>query len=237
MLDLFLTNLSHAVSTEVHAGVSDHSMVLARLQLDVPGTEEIPRKCFISKEARWDDLKDFFASVDWKFMLSNLDPDAATKTFTDYVLSTAKKFIPFRLVQTYKSSHPWLNDICKELVAKKRAAFGTLGYQVRQAECSAGLLREYSKYVERTKLKLSLLPRGSKSWWKISQTLMMRTQENTSIPPLKNEEGKWVLSVGEKANLFADTFHAKSTLPEAQENEYSPIPVCDSKMSGFPPIR
>ena len=91
--------------------------------------------------------------------------------------------------------------------------------------------------MERTKLKLSLLPRGSKSWWKISQTLMMRTQENTSIPPLKNEEGKWVLSVGEKANLFADTFHAKSTLPEAQENEYSPIPVCDSKMSGFLPIR
>ena len=99
-------------------------------------------------------------------MLSNLDPDAATKTFTDYVLSTAKKFIPFRLVQTYKSSHPWLNDICKEFVAKKRAAFGTPAYQVRQAECSAGLLREYSKYVERTKSKLSSLPRGSKTWWK-----------------------------------------------------------------------
>ena len=31
LLDLFLTNLSHAVSTEVHAGVSDRSMVLVRL--------------------------------------------------------------------------------------------------------------------------------------------------------------------------------------------------------------
>ena len=105
--------------------------------------------------------------VDWQSMLVNLDPNLAAKVFIDYILSAAKKFIPFRVAQTYKSSHPWLNDVCKELVARKRAAFGTPSFQACQTDCSAGLLREYSKYVECIKPKLSSLPRGSKTWWEI----------------------------------------------------------------------
>ena len=51
LLDLFLTDLPHSMSTEVHAGVSDHSMVYAQMNFEVVGMRVQPRKCFIYKEA------------------------------------------------------------------------------------------------------------------------------------------------------------------------------------------
>ena len=66
---------------------------------------------------------------------------------------------------------------------------------------------------------------------------MMRTCENTSVPPLKDGAGIWVLATEDKANFFADTFQRKNTLPPIQENDYSFIPVSSLQMTGFLPIR
>ena len=98
-------------------------------------------------------------------------------------------------------------------------------------------MREYDKYVERTKVKLQSLPRGSKAWWKVSQKLMMRVCEDASISLLKGEFGKWALSAVDKANLFADAFHNKNKLPLIEENEYSIIHPVALQMSGFLPVR
>ena len=103
-------------------------------------------------------------------MLAGTADDAAS-AFTNFVLQAARRFIPVKALPLKKNTHPWLTDRCKHLVTAKRAAEGTADYEAKAAECSAGLLQEYNKYVHRTYEKLRKLPRGSKQWWRLSREL------------------------------------------------------------------
>ena len=107
LLDLFLTDLPHLTTTKVHAGVSDHFMVHAQMKFEVVGMRVQPRECFIYKEAQWKLLNTAFLETDWKQILGNTSPDASAESFVEYVLKVSKKFIPYQIVKTYKSSHPW----------------------------------------------------------------------------------------------------------------------------------
>ena len=60
-----------------------------------------------------------------------------------------------------------------------------------------------------------------------------------SIPPLRRDNASWAKSSGEKAELFAEVFANKSTLDDAEENEFSEICASDSVNMGygFLPVR
>lgn len=238
LLDLFLTDMPGATNTKVHASVNDHFMVLGYLDFPITGSRFQPRECFMYKEARWKHLNVAFGRIKWKDVFAGCSPDDAVNMFLKIVLSTVKEYIPYKVVRTFKSTHPWLNEICANLVVKKRAAFGTFEYGLRQQECSEGIRQEYLKFVAPTKEKLSSLPRESKAWWKLSKNLSMQTSPCIPIPPLKQKDGTWAISPYDKANLFAETFLEKSTLPDVEINEYSGIVGQTTEiMSGFLPIR
>ena len=78
--------------------------------------------------------------------------------------------------------------------------------------CSVGMLKEYYKYVERTKSKIQQLLRSSKAWWKLTKFLQCKAEKTSSIPPLK-ANGTWAKGPEEKAELFATTFSGKYILP------------------------
>ena len=61
--------------------------------------------------------------------------------------------------------------------------------------------------------------RGSKRWWKIANEIMDVSGSSTVIPALKTESG-WAFSPEEKADLFADTFAAKFSVPRREPNEH-----------------
>ena len=62
--------------------------------------------------------------------------------------------------------------------------------------------------------------RGSKRWWKIANEIMDVSGSSTVIPALKTESG-WAFSPEEKADLFADTFAAKFSVPGANQMNIS----------------
>ena len=82
------------------------------------------------------------------------------------------------------------------------------------------MLQEYLAYAEQTKKKLKELPKSSKRWWRLAKTLAKNTKAKTGLPPLKKEDGTWVRTPQEKAELFLDTFTKKYKLP-ASNSEVS----------------
>ena len=82
-------------------------------------------------------------------------------------------------------------------------------------DCNETLGYEYEKYVLKVREEIRDLPRGSKEWWRLNRILLGRSvKSGKGIPPLREPSGEWIMENEEKANLFAKTFAAKSTLPE-----------------------
>ena len=193
------------------------------------------RECWLYDKARWGDLNAELSTVNWSSVLfgscgggdeqectSEL-VDRATTNFSNFLLVTARKHIPVHTKTVRKSTHPWMDDGCLELVRRKREAEGTPEYEERLRECSQGILAAYNKYVEKTRKELQELPRASKKWWQLVRSLAQKSEKSSSIPPLKNSEGKWTTDACGKAELFLETFTTKYRLPVEQYNSFSEL--------------
>ena len=237
LLDLVLSDLGSIIRAEVRVGIADHCLVLVNVAVPVPSSVAIERWCFHYKRANWPALFEDLESTDWIGTLSTMLPDNAAMCITSSIMASARRHIPYALLNVQKTSHPWINGRCRELLRTKHAAIGSESFKEKQQACSAGLLKEYSNYVARTKARLHREPSGSRRWWKLAQKLCMKGPQSTSTPPLKCPNGSWVTSAVDKANLLADTFQSKSCLPGAVPNEFSLVPVDSSEMYGFLPVR
>ena len=124
------------------------------------------------------------------------------------------------------------------LVKRKHEAEGTTLFEQRLRECSEGMLEEYQAYVRRTREKLKELPKSSKQWWRLAKSLAKNTKEKAGLPPLKKEDGSWVRTPREKAELFLKTFAHKYRLPEKVVGATADLgPRQHKELSGFLPVR
>ncbi len=87
-------------------------------------------------------------------------------------------------------------------------------------QCSRGALQEYQRFAEETRKTLQRLRSGSKQWWQKSRTLLQKRQAVSAIP-LKDDDETWHHEAKEKADLFAQTFAKKFSLPDPVENVYA----------------
>lgn len=231
LLDLVLTDLHDGVQCEVLPRLADHSAVLVKFFLDVPKQVPVQRECWKYSKADWAALNKELAETNWNQVLFGTENlagrtlteeqvDTAATKLTRHVLDTARKHIPVRRRTVFKSTHPWLDEHCKALVQKKRAAEGTPEYDKRVKECSEGVLQAYKAYVKKTREDLKKLPRSSKKWWSMARSLAQKSERNSSIPPLKSKKD-WVTEAKGKAALFLETFTTKYKLPPPVENSYS----------------
>ena len=144
-------------------------------------------------KADWKGLNSFFSATDWRTMICD-DVDTATTKTTDFISSTARRFIPVSTRTVYKSTHPWINKRCKEVVEEKRRAEGLPIYGDKLKVCSEVILEEFNMYVTRTREGMKKLPRGSKRWWIMAKKLATRADKNSNIPHLKTSD-KWTPSL------------------------------------------
>ena len=114
------------------------------------------------------------------------------------------------------SSHEWINSTCEQLIKAKHAAWKTPQWEVERDKCNAGLLVAHQAFINRTKEKLRKLKKSTQKWWKLSHSLANRKGKCSSIPPLKNKDGKWVRDGPGKAEFFRDTFLTKYKLYPSQ---------------------
>ena len=177
-------------------------------------------------------------NTDWAQVFGGNDVDYASEHFTEYVLKLAKKFIPIREYAFPKSSHPWLNEKCLELVLNKHNAEGKEDYELQRDLCSKGLSTEFKCHAERMKAKISGLPVSSKKWWKLCNTLLVKKSASTSIPPLRSSDGTWALTAVDKAELLSSAFQSKfSLVPNPDGNDQVTAEGADDFEQGFLLIR
>ena len=85
----------------------------------------------------------YLLDIDWVQLYGASNVDEIVTIFISTVLDAAKLFIPYESKEIQKSSHPWLNDRCKDLALAKQAAFGTSIFAEKKDACSKGLFEEY----------------------------------------------------------------------------------------------
>ncbi len=153
------------------------------------------------------------------------------------ITEVLNELVPKKCITATPNAHPWLNDRCRQVIDEKMSAVGTPLEIPARDRCSKALTEEHDKYISRVRRKLSRLPRSSRGWWKLANALAGKRTKSSGIQPLRNSAGEWVRSSQGKAELLAETFARKSTLPAEEVNEYTAIGGAEVADDTFLPIR
>jgi len=211
LLDLALTDLPKS-SAEVLPLIADHKGVLVKLPLPAFLEMQTTRTVWQLSKANWKALEADLRHFDWA-MLQNGSAEDSFTNFFEALWQFLLKYIPQKQITSKKSTHPWLNERCKNAILKKNQAEGTTRFDYEQVQCTKILGEERAKYIEQTKIKLANLPKGSKEWWRINRELMHKRGRVGSIPVLRDSNGTWLTEAKAKADALATTFDTKAKLP------------------------
>ncbi len=239
LLDLVLTDLASLVKCRVISGISDHEAVLSTFEFPLPEVAAHEREVFLFNKARWGEMREELCKTDWSTIILEGDADGSSERFTEFLLDVCGRYIPRKRIHDRAESHPWLDDNCRRLIWRKRSARGTVDFVLRRDECSRGLVKAYNAFAARTRDKLQQMGSSSRGWWKVAKSLMSASSVRSTVPPLLRCDGSWATTSKEKADLFSEVFASKSSLDDAEENEFSEILEMDNvKMgNGFLAIR
>ena len=211
LLDLALTDVANC-SVDVLPYIADHKMVMSYLPLPEVLETNVPRDVWVFAKADWSSLSEALGKYNWANLEEGSAEDALAY-FLEILWLHLVKFIPRKSIVTRKSTHPWLNEKCKEAVLRKNRAEGTGNFGTECENCNRILNVERAAWVQRTKDQLAALPRSSKKWWRLNRQLMRRRAAATSIPVLK-DGAQWLTDAKSKADAFARVLSSKSQLPD-----------------------
>jgi len=213
LLDLVLTDVSELMSVKVLPELSDHKVVCVDLEVAVPSFADIPREVWDFEHAEWDRLRTAIGNTNWEGFLDDTAPDSSTAAFCSHLIALCEQYIPRKTISAKTRVHPWLDEECYRAIEAKCCATGKEEFRRLELDCSQILTQAYLRYQRELREKIASLPRSSKEWWKLNRELLNRKTKNSTIAPLKDTQGKWVLDPEDKANLLASTFQSKSQLP------------------------
>ena len=92
-------------------------------------------------------LQSEFSTVDWASFFESLDADDAAFRLTEFILDSARRFIPTKTVRNKPYKHPWLNERCRELLRRKQLAIGTPDFLAARDACIAGFVAAYCEFI------------------------------------------------------------------------------------------
>ena len=147
------------------------------MYLEVPKEVPVEREYWLFKKANWKALKEELAATNWNGVLfqggtqetTEEAVDSVAENLTNYLLETARKHVPVKRSTVKKSTHPWMDDRCLELVREKRAAEGTPEYEAKVRECSTRILEEFQRHIHELRDEFTKLPWSSKKLWKLAR--------------------------------------------------------------------
>ncbi len=223
LLDLVLSDLAGDLKCSVVPGVSDHNAVLGAITFGVPTAHTVEREFFDYKNAPWAQINSDLSGIDWDAAINGLDADAAADYLSATIMTVLRRRVKHKTTQVRISTHPWLNDRCRDVIDAKIRAKGSDSEAAARDDCSKVLWDEYTKYVERMKGKLHGMRSSSKKWWKLSNSLQGRGKSTHGVQALKRADGSWARTADDKAELLSETFLAKSQLPPPVTNEFSQL--------------
>ncbi len=131
-----------------------------------------------------------------------------------------RQFVPYSYKNQIKCSLPWLSERCLTAIASKHRAEGSSSYQEAASTCKKILCEEHEKYQVKIRERMRALPRNSKHWWSLAKQLMRRNSSASFFPPLKSDEGEWLLEPKQKADAFAKAFSGKFDMPPRAPRDF-----------------
>ena len=238
LLDLTLSNMGNCLSCCTLPGLSDHRMVLCRCDFPISSAPPVERWCFKYGAANWTGLRTELHDLDWDATFRNKDAGTCAAIFTKKVLTAAAKHIPYQLMSIQRPGHPWIDNGCLEAISTKIAAEGSPDYQRLRDECTSTLRRAFNRFIVKIKKKLATYTGSMKKWWKLSQSLTLRKDSSSSVPPLRRDRyAEWTMDPAVKAELFGEVFARKSQLPRPAPAKPPWLERVLASASGWVPIR
>ena len=125
LLDLvFVNQPSIVVSSSVLPPLADHGPVIAQLSLKKSRAPK-PYYCerFVYCDADVDGLQRTLASFDWNSTLACGSVHVAAASWTDFFMSTCKKFVPLRTFKVDPMSKPWFSRYLRYLASCRDRLF------------------------------------------------------------------------------------------------------------------
>jgi len=210
LLDLAITDVIKSKAS-VLPQIADHRGIMTRLPLPEVLESQQSRVVWILKKANWGAITEELKNFEWSGLDQGSAEDALNH-FLEVLWQTLLKHIPRKTATAKRSSHPWLNDICKQALLRKNLAQGSVKFGAERDNCTKVLHAERAKYVQELKARIAKLPKGSKEWWALNRELLQRKARVTSVPVLR-DNGEWIRDPKGKANAFAQVFASKASLP------------------------
>ena len=160
LLDLFLSDLP-GIRMKVLSAIADHKAILAHVPLPEVTEKTICRYSWKLGQANWKELEKDLQEIDWQILLQGTAQNAMTYLL-EMISLCLQEHIPYRKTIQKKSSHPWINERCKEAIAKKNTAEGSADFEAQRKKCTEVLAEEYQNYLALLREKIATIPRWSK---------------------------------------------------------------------------
>ena len=216
--------------------IADHNAVLVKLPLPEVLEKSFTRTVWDLRKAEWSAIEHELTVFDWSALRQGTAEDSLSY-FLEVLWNVLIKHIPRKDIVSRKSTHPWLNERCRNALVQKNNAEGTNRFEAERLRCIQILGEERVSYVQSIKLKLQNLRRHSKQWWRINRELLRKKASMSSIPTLRDESG-WLTDAKQQADTFARTFSDKAKLPAevvdtpffgSPENQFDEVVVFRSR--------
>jgi len=227
ILDLFLTSNPSAYSVKLFSplGSSDHNLISVFCPITpVRPLDPARRRCFWHfSSARWDDLRSYFSDFPWNdYCFQTGDPSECAQRITEVIVSGMEAYIPhsFSLPHAKK---PWFNHACSRAIKDREAAHkrylslptpdNHALYISARNRAKSTLQLTKNSFINRKCQNLSN-SNSSRDFWHLAKNIS-NNFTSSSFPPLLSPDGSTAVTSVSKAELFAQTFSANSTLDDS----------------------
>ncbi|CAC5368405.1 unnamed protein product [Mytilus coruscus] len=179
LLDLlFVTNPTLVKSSNNVPGISDYDIIITDLETKVHHQKSQPRKCYIYKKAKWDQI-----SIDLKHTLEEVkekhhqgaEVHQLWDTFKSQLQNTMNTNIPNKKIRS-RNNIPWIKHKQRKMLKKKQRLYKQArktnkwsNYRSFQKECKKQLRKAEYEYVNQNIFE-GLNNNDTKPFWKSRET-------------------------------------------------------------------
>ncbi|XP_075738430.1 uncharacterized protein LOC142783734, partial [Rhipicephalus microplus] len=214
LLDLLLSNDENViVHTNVCPGISDHSCVVAELNVSrIPACKQTPRNVFMYDRGDFNAISEELVLYYPTFLCisESCGMDELWQIFRDKVTELVNMYVPQRCLRCRKRHKPWFNSEIRKLVRKaasahkkflkKRTALNKTKLKSVNKELKLKLKQAKRVFFDKLNTDLKCNP---KFFWKYVKS---NRKDDTAIPDLLTQE-KTITDDLEKAEAFNAYFH------------------------------
>jgi len=237
ILDWFvINNLPLVINSDVLPPLRnlDHSLIFLELGLKFCTDFPSSIKCWDYSRADFKKLNEILLSAPWENIITaSPTPDVALTNVTDIIKQSACTRIPFRILESKKSTSvdakPWINLTLKKMIHKRRRLFAkwwrTQCHHHRLAyNCLRNKIQRYIKdrknqYNQFVLSKLDSLSTSRPNFWKtVKDFLGKRSYSNA--PLIRGDTVHYDMT--SKANFFNEYFTSISTEPDSIQSKILP---------------